>query len=299
MRKNNCGGARTVKKRLSDMPYVRPLNPSASPLAFFGAEVRRARERREPRMSQAQLGAICHCDGSVVSRVEGAECEPPDGFATGCDEAFGDMCGWFGRFCVEYRLWGDSPIPRWFEDWLMAEQRATTLRIWQPLVVPGLFQTPDYARALFEAAQTDVSPESLDGLVAARVGRQAIFDTADPPQVISVIDEAVLHRLVGSSSIMHDQLTRLAAMSERPAISVQVIPASTGAHAGLAGSFMLASLDGKPDILHIDAVEDQLIDRSPLVRKAVVAFDRVRGDALPRTISRDLILKVAGEQWNG
>jgi hypothetical protein len=280
------------------MPYVRPLNPSASPLAFFGAEVRRARERRDPRMSQAQLGAICHCDGSVVSRVEGAECEPPDGFAAGCDEAFADMFGWFSRFCVEYRLWGDGSIPRWFEDWLIAEQRATTLRIWQPLVVPGLFQTPDYARALFEAAQTDISPESLDGLVAARVARQAIFDAADPPQVISVVDEAVLRRLVGSPAIMHDQLLRLAAMSERPFISVQVIPASTGAHAGLAGSFMLASLDGKPDILHIDAVEDQLTDRSALVRTAGVAFDRVRGDALPRNISRDLIMNVAGEQWN-
>jgi hypothetical protein len=280
------------------MPYVRPLNPSASPLAFFGAEVRRARERREPRMSQAQLGAICHCDGSVVSRVEGAECEPPDGFAVGCDEAFADMFGWFSRFCVEYRLWGDSPIPRWFEDWLIAEQRATTLRIWQPLVIPGLFQTPDYARALFEAAQTDISPESLDDLVAARIGRQAIFAGAEPPQVIAILDEAVLQRLVGSARIMHDQLVRLSAMSERPFISVQVIPSSTGAHAGLAGSFMLASLDGKPDILHIDSVEDLLVDRSALVRKAAVVFDRVRGDALPRTVSRDLIMKVAGEQWN-
>jgi hypothetical protein len=250
-------------------------------------------------MSQAQLGAICHCDGSVVSRVEGAECDPPDGFAAGCDEAFPDMFGWFSRFCVEYRLWGDGPIPRWFEDWLIAEQQATTLRIWQPLVIPGLFQTPDYARALFEAAQIDISPESLDDLVAARVARQAIFEAAEPSQVITVLDEAVLHRLVGSPLVMREQLARLAVMSERPFISVQVIPGSTGAHAGLAGSFMLASLDGKPDILHIDAVEDQLIDRSPLVRKAVVAFDRVRGDALPRAISRDLILKVAGEQWNG
>ncbi|HEY1622697.1 MAG TPA: DUF5753 domain-containing protein [Streptosporangiaceae bacterium] len=250
-------------------------------------------------MSQAQLGAICHCDGSVVSRVEGAECDPPDRFAAGCDEAFPDMFGWFSRFCVEYRLWGDGPIPRWFEDWLIAEQQATTLRIWQPLVIPGLFQTPDYARALFEAAQIDISPESLDDLVAARVARQAIFEAAEPSQVITVLDEAVLHRLVGSPLVMREQLARLAVMSERPFISVQVIPGSTGAHAGLAGSFMLASLDGKPDILHIDAVEDQLIDRSPLVRKAVVAFDRVRGDALPRAISRDLILKVAGEQWNG
>jgi hypothetical protein len=208
------------------------------------------------------------------------------------------MFGWFSRFCVEYRLWGDSPIPRWFEDWLIAEQRATTLRIWQPLVIPGLFQTPDYARALFEAAQTDISPESLDDLVAARVGRQAIFGSAEPPQVIAILDEAALHRLVGSAQIMREQLVRLSAMSERPFISVQVVPSSTGAHAGLAGSFMLASLEGKPDILHIDAVEDLLIDRSALVRKAAVVFDRVRGDALPRTVSRDLIMKVAGEQWN-
>jgi hypothetical protein len=173
------------------------------------------------------------------------------------------------------------------------------LRIWQPLVIPGLFQTADYARALFEAAQTDISRESLDDLVAARVARQAIFDTTAPPQVIAVLDEAVLHRLIGSPAIMYDQLTRLATMSERPFITVQIIPASTGAHAGLAGSFMLATVDGKPDMLHIDSVEDQLTDRIPLVRKAVVAFDHVRGDALPRTISRELILKVVGEQWTG
>jgi hypothetical protein len=229
--------------------------------------------------------------------MEGAECEPPEGFAAGCDDAFPDMFGWFGRFYLEYRLWGDGPIPRWFEDWLITEQHAASLRIWQLLVIPGLFQTPDYARALFEAAQTDISPESLDDLVAARIGRQAIFDAAEPPQVIAVLEEAVLLRPVGSAQVMYDQLLRLSAMSERPFISVQVIPASTGAHAGLAGSFMLASLEGKPDMLHIDAVEDQLIDRSALVRKAIVAFDRVRGDALPRTISRDLILKVAGERW--
>jgi hypothetical protein len=280
------------------MPYIRPLNPSASPLAFFGAEVRRARERQDPRMSQAQLGAICHCDASVVSRVEGAESEPTEGFAAGCDEAFPDMFGWFSRFCLEYRLWGDGPIPRWFEDWLITEQRATTLRIWQPIVIPGLFQTPDYARALFETSQTDISTESLDDLVAARIARQAIFDAAEPPQVIAVLDEVVLHRFIGSAKIMREQLVQLAEMSERPYITVQIIPGTTGAHAGLAGIFQIASVEGQPDLMLIDAIEDQLIDRSAFVRKAAVVFDRVRGDALPRTNSRDLILKVAGEQWN-
>ena len=174
-----------------------------------------------------------------------------------------------------------------------------TLRIWQPVVIPGLFQTADYARALFAAAQTDISTESLDNLVAARIARQAIFAAPEPPQVIAVIEEAVLHRLIGSRQIMHDQLIRLAGISERPFISIQVIADNTGAHAGLAGTFQIASVEGRPDLMLIDAIEDQLTDQNALVRKAAVVFDRVRGDALPRTISRDLMLKVAGEQWIG
>ena len=107
----------------------------------------------------------------------------------------------------------------------------------------------------------------------------------------------VLHRLIGSPKIMHDQLVQLADMSARSYIAVQVVPASTGANSGLAGSFMIASFDSKPDIVIIEAVEDQTIERTSLVQKTAVAFDRVRVDALPRSASRDLILKVAGERW--
>jgi hypothetical protein len=97
---------------------------------------------------------------------------------------------------------------------------------------------------------------------------------------------------------MHDQLVQLADMSARSYIAVQVVAASTGANAGLAGSFMIASFDGRPDVMYLDAVEGQTVESNTLVRKTAVVFDQVRADALPRTASRDLILKVAGEQWN-
>jgi hypothetical protein len=190
----------------------------------------------------------------------------------------------------------DGPVPTWFEDYLEAERAAQSLLIWSPIVIPGLLQTADYARALLLAQQTDTSEEAIDALVNARLDRQTIFDRADPPDVTVVLDEAVLHRLIGTPAIMHDVLAHVAEMALRPNIVVQVVPSSKGANAGIGGAFDLASADGTPDTLRMDGVEDQTTENRPLMRKHRVAFNRVRGDALPREASRDIILKVA-EQW--
>ena len=95
---------------------------------------------------------------------------------------------------------------------------------------------------------------------------------------------------------MYEQLTHLAEMAARPSISVEVVPASTGANAGLGGGFQLASSDGAPDVLNMNGVEDVTDERRSLVRHATRIFDLVRGDALPRAASRALILEAA-EQW--
>jgi hypothetical protein len=190
------------------------------------------------------------------------------------------------------------PVPRWFEDWLIAEREAVSLRIWQPLIILGLLQTPEYARALFVAAQADVDDDALDQLVTARIGRQAMFDKPNRPKLWVVLDELVLHRLIGTPKVTYDQLVQVADMSERSYISVQVVPTSTGANAGLGGAFTIARIPGKPDVMHVEAVEGQTINKTDQVDNTAVAFDLVRGDALPRVASRDLILKVAEELWN-
>jgi hypothetical protein len=192
----------------------------------------------------------------------------------------------------------DGPIPRWFETWLDAEGRATMLRYWSPVIVPALFHTADYARALLLAAQTDTSDDAIDALVGAKLERATILDRADPPEVVALIDEQVLHRLIGSPAVMYEQLLHVAEQSARSYVSIQVVPTAVGATAGLSGDISLASVDGTADVLHTDAVpEGHTTESRSQVRAAAVAFERIRQHALPHAQSRDLILKVANEQW--
>ena len=130
-------------------------------------------------------------------------------------------------------------------DWVDAERRAAVLRRWEPLLVPGLLQTPEYARALFRAWQTTGDEDEVENLVTARIDRQRIFDRPKPPSFWAVIDEGVLRRRIGGAKVMQDQLVHLAEMTERPAIKVHVIPAEVGAHVGLLGAFAIAGFDGR------------------------------------------------------
>jgi hypothetical protein len=187
-------------------------------------------------------------------------------------------------------------VPTWFEDWLEAEAEAQELQVWSPMLIPGLLQTAEYARALFLAAQADTSDDAIEALVAARLERQSILDRADSPDTVFVLDETVTTRLIGSPASMHDALIHVAAAAQRPSIVIQVVPASRGANAGLGGAFDIARAHGTPDTLRMEGVEDQTTQKRSLVRKAAVAFNRVRADALPRDASLDLILKAA-EQW--
>ncbi len=137
----------------------------------------------------------------------------------------------------------DGGYPSWFAEWVEAERRAASLCCWEPLLVPGLVQTADYARALFEAWRTADSADELDQLVRVRLERQSIFERPDPPSLWVIVDEGVLRRRVGSEKIIHDQLIYLVDMADRPKVTVQVIPAEVGAHVGLLGAFAIASVD--------------------------------------------------------
>jgi DNA-binding transcriptional regulator YiaG len=286
----------TMQMREAAMPAPKQLNPELSPLHYFGAEFRRVREAAK--MSQGTFAATVPCDVSTVSRIEGGELGPNDAFVVAMLGAFPELA-WLGRFYEASRKWSNGPVPPWFEDYLRAETQAHTLRIWQPLIVPGPFQSSDYARELFKVEQPDLTNERLDEQVAARLERQNIFDKSEPPNTWVVLDEAVLHRCIGSAKVMHDQLLQMADMSLRSYVSLQVVPASSAVHPGLAGSFQIASVDGKPDLMLIEAVvEDQTTERGSFVRKVTVAFDRLRGFALSCAGSRDLILKVAEDKWN-
>jgi transcriptional regulator with XRE-family HTH domain len=276
------------------LPAARDLDPGASPAHFFGAEVRRAREAAG--LTLADLGATVPCDASTVSRIEAGLLNPGQRFANACDEAFPQMGGWFTRFYDNSPRW-DGRYPRWFVDWVDAERRAAVVRWWEPLLVPGLLQTPEYARALFKAWQTTGDDDEVENLVTARMDRQRIFDRPRPPAFWAVIDEAVLRRRVGGAKVMQDQLVHLADMTERPTINVHVIPAEVGAHVGLLGAFAIAGFEGDaPGVVYFETTDEgQTTKDSATVAKIIITFDTLRSEALPRGASRGLIMKVAEE----
>jgi transcriptional regulator with XRE-family HTH domain len=278
------------------MPRPNGRDPQTSPAAFLGARLRQARLDAGFR-SQDALAAKLGFDRSVITKTETGERPPTDDVLTAWCQACG-LAGVPPDWVVTLAKRGGGPVPTWFESFLQAETEALTLRVWQPIIVPGLLQTADYARALFLAAQTDTSDDAIDALVAARLERQAILESPNPPDALVVIDEMVLHRLVGSPQVMHGQLTQVAELASRAYVSVQVVPASHGANAGLGGGMTLASGDGTtPDVVYMDGVQGQTSDKRSLVRQAAVAFERVRSDALSRAQSRDLILRLADELW--
>jgi transcriptional regulator with XRE-family HTH domain len=272
-------------------------DPETDPAAFLGAELRRARISAGF-SSQDALAAKLGFDRSVVGKAETGDRAPTaDVVAAWCEACQLDP-EHYGRLATLARR-ADGPVPSWFESWLDAEGRATMLRYWSPIIVPALFHSAEYACGLLLAAQTDTSDDAIDALVKAKLERQAILDRPDPPEVVTLIDELALHRMVGSPEIMHEQLLHVAELSGRAYVSVQVVPTAVGATAGLSGSISLASVDGTADVLHTDAVpEGHTTESRSLVRAAAVAFERIRQHAMPHAQSRELVLKVAEEKWN-
>ena len=269
-------------------------DPERNPAGFLGAELRRARVAAGY-SSQEALAARLGYDRSVIAKAETGERPPSPEVADAIEaELFpAGPSGLVGRLAALARRAG-GPVPSWFESWLEAERDAHMLRLWSPVLVPGLLQTAGYARALFVA--TGLDEDAAQEHVSVRLNRQAILERPHPPHVVTVLDQSVLHRLIGSRQVMADQLMHIAELSERPDLSVQVIPADTGANAGLSGAFDLASGDGGPEVVRMEAVEDVTVESRSLVRKAANIFVRVQADALPRAASRTLILEAA-EQW--
>jgi transcriptional regulator with XRE-family HTH domain len=275
----------------------RDNDQDGTPQGVFGAELRYYRERAG--LSQTELAALVNVSHDVISKIETGERPPAKDFPERLD-AVPELDSRGGLT----RLWGNlrkglrhRAVPGWFQPWTHFEAQAATLRSYEPLLVPGLLQTGDYARAIL-AARPGGKHDDLDDQVAARIGRQAVLARADPPQLWCVVDEGVLHRRIGGPKVMHDQLEHLADLAENPQTTIQVIPASAGAHAGLLGGFVIADLDGSPGMVYLEtAAEGQIADSPAIVAHAMLRFDALRSEALPRAASRDLIMKVAAEKW--
>jgi transcriptional regulator with XRE-family HTH domain len=257
----------------------------SDPVRYFGRQVRK--ERLAAGWTLAEFGQRIGYDPAHISRIESGTRPATEVFARLCDQAFPHRVGWFSEFYEESRTW--IATPPWFRNYVSHEQSAATLRNWFPSLIDGLLQTEDYARVIL-AVGPAVTEDEISDRLAARMKRQAVLTRDAPPVAWFLVDEAALHRCVGSPQLMAAQMSHLAAVARLPNVTIQVVPAI--AHAGLLGGFALTEGAAYVET----AVAGQVFEDPEIIASLVIRFDTLRSEALRASESLALIERMC-EQW--
>ncbi|GLJ91556.1 helix-turn-helix domain-containing protein [Streptomyces poonensis] len=270
------------------MANIQSLDPSASPLDYYGWELRRQREAHG--LKQGQLGDIIFCTGSLIGQIETTKKVPTRDFSERVDAALGTD----GLFSRLIGLVLRSQLPSWFQPFADMEAKAAYLSSYQAQVVYGLLQTEEYARTVLATGL----PDDLDRLVAARMERQRILERERPPLCWVVLDEAVLHRPIGGPDVMRRQLAHLLRFTGHRWMHVQVLPNAAGQHSSLDGAYTVMRFDDDPDILYTeDLISGHMTANPDTIREASLRYARLQAAALSLDDSAVLIARVMEERY--
>jgi len=186
-------------------------------------------------------------------------------------------------------------VPKWFDLFLGLESGAAELATFHAVLVHGLLQTPDYARAVLRG-NPDLTEEEIEKAVDLRIGRQQILDREpDPLRLWMVLDESVLRRPYGGASVMRGQLQHLLDMSERPGIDVQVLPYEAGpTTAQEGGSFTVmkfrAAMEGDPGLVYLELLTGgKYVEKPEEIAPYERAMTRLQALAANQKASRAII----------
>jgi transcriptional regulator with XRE-family HTH domain len=271
----------------------------------LGTELRKLRESKGFKLEEvaAQLGVA----SSTLSRIETGKAPTKSSYLNQMLEMYGvaepgqrqvlvDMAreghrkGWWAAY--------DDVLPSGFDIYVGLEAETASVRGYEVSVVPGLLQTPGYARAVLREMFPRHTVDQIDRLVELRMERQRRLDDQPPLELWAILDEAVLRRPVGGWAVMRDQLEHLLAMAERPGVTLQVLPFECGAHAGHGGPFSVLQFPTRSDseVAYVESVAGNIyLEKDRDVKARVDAFDRLRAAALAPGASAELIAKIAKE----
>ncbi|MEV7344261.1 helix-turn-helix transcriptional regulator [Streptomyces sp. NPDC093544] len=270
------------------MTNISVLDPGASPLHYYGFELRRHREAAG--LTQKEFGDVINYTGSLVGQIETARKLPTDVFSERADAALGTG----GLLSRLVGLVLRSQLPGWFQQVAELEARAAEISVFQPQLVHGLLQTEAYARAVLGA----VDDSDLDNRTAARLARQRILEKGKPPVFWTVVSEAVLYQEIGGPEVMRGQLTRLLYFERTPRVNIQVLPFKVGVHAGLMGSFDLFRFVSDPTIVYSEDYDSGHPTANPdAVESRSLRYDHLQAAALSVKDSATLIRHVMEERY--
>jgi transcriptional regulator with XRE-family HTH domain len=270
----------------------------------LGYELRQLREAT--RKTGEEAAAALGWSDSKISRIETGRIAVTWGDVSDMLDLYGvtdpEIRGSLIALAREARQKGwwhpySSMLSRHYATHIGLEAAAESLRIFEPLTVPGLLQTEPYARAIIATNTRELGQDEIERRVEVRLRRQdVIFKSEDPLRLSVVLDEAVLRRETGGPAIMTGQIQRLIEASAQPRIRLQVLAFAQGSHVGMAGSFGIFSFPGDPggDIGFVDTMAGSLfVERRAEITATRDAFDELSAQALSREDTLVLLTEIS------
>jgi hypothetical protein len=175
-------------------------------------------------------------------------------------------------------------LPTWLQSYLGLETAATVIRSYEVQFIPGLLQTPGYARAVIMLGHGKAGAEEIDRRVALRVERQKVLDRETGPKLWAVIDEAALRRPIGGADVMRAQIDALIAATEHPRVQIQLLPFEVGGHAAAGGAYTILRFADRelPDVVYIEQLTGALyLDKRDDVDHYALTMERLAVEAAP------------------
>jgi transcriptional regulator with XRE-family HTH domain len=267
----------------------------------LGIELRRLREAAGKTIDQ--VAQELECSDSKVSRIE-------NGQVSASPRDVRDMLEFYGvedeRREALLRVAREARQRAWWQaysDTLVVplvglEVAADRIHAYEPMVVHGLLQIEEYARAMIRTLQPDLSPEQIERWVEFRMARQGLLKPGGRATFVLVLEECALRRPVGGHDVHRRQLLHLAEIASLPSLTLQILPLKVGEHAAVNGAFTIYRFLGPadPDVVYLEqTTSDVYLENPEQVERYAAVFEQIRGIALPPDDSSSFIFSLAQE----
>lgn len=257
--------------------------------------------RAETGASAAEVGAAVAMSGSKINRIEAAEI----GIYQDDLEKLLDHYQVSRKRraelleiarSAEQRGWLRLRNPNLPDDlltWTDFEDEATALRLYEPMTVPGLLQTAEYARAIISATGTGLSESQTDALVTTRLARQSLLSREHPIQLHVIVEETILTRPFGGNGVLGRQLRHLVDAAAQPNVTFQVLPTEAGLHPGVTGAFVVLEYDDGPSLVCLEhMLVSHFLEEDEQIEAYASAWGVLEGLARPPEESVDVVRKL-------
>ncbi|KUM74803.1 helix-turn-helix domain-containing protein [Streptomyces curacoi] len=274
------------------------IDGSASVPEFYGKELRWKREAAG--LSQQETVKGSFYSPTYLSEIERGHRRMPEDLAHHVDRVLGTD-GFFGRRCGDVRKARRNGHAEYFERVLEAERHADAIEEWCPTVLPGLLQTPAYARTLVRTAHPAASDEEVEEKVNARMARARLFeDDHRKPEYWVILHESILRHPILPPEEMAEQLDRIAALGRRRRIVPQVLPWNTGPYPMMQGGAKIMTFPDAPPLVYTESsYSGDTIDDPALVKRYSKSYDLLRAAALPPEASLAMVEEAAEDYRDG